>query len=272
MVTRESTFSHNLGTIDYVKRVGQSVGLALWLWVHRPANCSNIATLQAYQQQLPEPFGNNAPTAPLDSLPDSLWLKHFVLDAPQDRLPPIARAMKNMLDNNALVWNSDSGELTAWPHFTNEVRMAKIQDSRRRLVMPKQDQLAVPVSHRTRSRTSERDQRRPVNISTPIAPEKIVVPTSIIHPSPKVPTPVPSSPKKKSNIPIKGRSKRIKRKGASMNIRRPSVATDPLFEILIVSYRSSEVEATSITSKVQVKSKNAIRTIEIQWSQIKTPS
>ena len=259
--------SHYLGTIDYVKRVGQSVGLALWLWVHRPANCYNIATLQAYQQQLPEPFGTDDSTAPLDSLPDSLWLKHFVLGTPQERLPPIARAMKNMLDHDALIWNSNSEEPTAWPHYINEVRMANNKDSRRRLAVSKREQLTIPVAHRAQSRTSEREQRRLVNISTPVVPKKITVPTSTVNPSPKVPTPVQSSPKKKIKLPIKRRAKRIKRKGAPMKITLTSVAIDPVFDILIVSFRSRQFEATTI----KVASKNTIRTIEIPWSQVKTP-
>ena len=133
--------------------MGQSIGLALWLWVHRPANCSNIANL--YQQQqtpfslidvdksehficTPCPDTRNHLRPPtiddeerhdrvippsIDSLPDSLWLKHFVLDEREENLPPIARAMKNMLDHNALIWNSRNEEAeNLWPHFINQYR------------------------------------------------------------------------------------------------------------------------------------------------------
>jgi hypothetical protein len=63
--------------------------------------------------------------SPLDTLPDSLWLKRFVLDESQESLPPIARAMKNMLDNDMLVWNSDIQDESAWPHFINQYRMTQ---------------------------------------------------------------------------------------------------------------------------------------------------
>lgn len=132
--------------------MGQSIGFALWLWVHRPANCSNITNL--YQQQqasfslinadksqdficTPCVDTRNHPRLQkiddgerqdhvipsIDSLPDSLWLKHFVLDETEESLPPIARAMKNMLDHNAVIWNSRNEEAeNLWPYFIDQNR------------------------------------------------------------------------------------------------------------------------------------------------------
>jgi hypothetical protein len=70
---------------------------------------------------------------PIDTLPDSLWLKRFVLDEPQEYLPPIARAMKNMLDNDMLIWNSEIQKESTWPHFINQYRTRKNKTSLRNL-------------------------------------------------------------------------------------------------------------------------------------------
>ncbi|CAF3899189.1 unnamed protein product [Rotaria sp. Silwood2] len=143
-------------TFDYVKRIGQSIRLALWLWVHRPINCSNISNLyQNEQQQSLFPVTNvhksqnfacspcsESSSYPLseniddqekqdfsipsfDMLADSLWYQRFVLNESQEHLPPIARAMKNMLDNNTFVWNSESQEENVWPHFINQYRVTQ---------------------------------------------------------------------------------------------------------------------------------------------------
>ncbi|CAF1303330.1 unnamed protein product [Adineta steineri] len=130
-------------TLDYIKRIGQSIGLGLWLWVHRPANCSNISNLyQQQQQRSPDLICSPCPDVlnessleknykqdylipSIDSLSESFWLKRLVLNEPQEYLPPIARAMKNMLDNNALVWNSEIQQESVWPHFINQYRMTQ---------------------------------------------------------------------------------------------------------------------------------------------------
>ena len=59
----------------------------------------------------------------IDTLPDSLWLKHFVLDETEEYLPPIARAMKNMLDHNTVICNSENLQENLWPHFINHTRV-----------------------------------------------------------------------------------------------------------------------------------------------------
>ncbi|CAF4030457.1 unnamed protein product [Adineta steineri] len=130
-------------TLDYIKRIGQSIGLGLWLWVHRPANCSNISNLYQQQQRSPHLICSPCPSVlndssleknhhkqdylipSIDSLSESFWLKRLVLNEPQEYLPPIARAMKNMLDNNALVWNSEIQQESVWPHFINQYRMTQ---------------------------------------------------------------------------------------------------------------------------------------------------
>ncbi|CAF0859411.1 unnamed protein product [Rotaria sordida] len=140
-------------TFDYVKRIGQSIRLGLWLWVHRPVNCSNISNLNQYEQQqslfsnmnihksqnfacsqsssysTSENIDNQEkqefPIPSFDILGDSLWYQRFVLNESQEHLPPIARAMKNMLDNNTFVWNSETQEENAWPHFINQYRVTQ---------------------------------------------------------------------------------------------------------------------------------------------------
>ena len=134
-----SDFScHHSGTVDFIKRIGQSMGLALWLWVHRPANCSQYPPRSNFEMTMNEASnyhltekhchpsrGDATPAGLLDTLPDSRWLKHFVLDDPEETLPPIARAMKNMFDQNVLIWHADSEDEIVWPHFINQQRTKK---------------------------------------------------------------------------------------------------------------------------------------------------
>ncbi|CAF3649629.1 unnamed protein product [Rotaria sp. Silwood1] len=143
-------------TFDYVKRIGQSIRLALWLWIHRPVNYSNISNLYQNEQQQSlfsdmnvhksqnfayspclepssYPVSENIDAQEkqtlsipsFDMLADSLWYQRFVLNESEEKLPPIARAMKNMLDNNTFVWNSDIQEENAWPHFINQYRVTQ---------------------------------------------------------------------------------------------------------------------------------------------------
>ena len=146
--------------------MGQSVGLALWLWVHRPANCSHINQRidgDKAQQFIcaPCPDIGNPPKfqmmdnlarqdcsiPSIDSLPDSLWLKHFVLDETEECLPPIARAMKNLLDHNASIWNSRNEEENLWPHFINDHRGTENQVSLPKIFGKKSD--SSPPKHET---------------------------------------------------------------------------------------------------------------------------
>ena len=60
-----------------------------------------------------------------DTLSDLNWYQYTVSNEPHEYLPPIARAMKNMLDNNVFIWNSDAQAEISWPHFINQYRMTK---------------------------------------------------------------------------------------------------------------------------------------------------
>ncbi|CAF2128853.1 unnamed protein product [Rotaria magnacalcarata] len=134
-------------TFDYIKRLGQSVRLALWLWSHRPVNCSNISSRNQCEQQslfpvasvhklqnstcstnypTPENMDNQEFSIPsIDILADSLWYQRFILNEPQENLPPIARAMKKMLDNDTFIWNSETQKQSPWPHFINQYRVTQ---------------------------------------------------------------------------------------------------------------------------------------------------
>lgn len=56
-------------------------------------------------------------------LVDSLWYQRYVCDQPPEYLPPIARAMKNMIDNDTFIWNSPTQIANLWPHFINQYRI-----------------------------------------------------------------------------------------------------------------------------------------------------
>ncbi|CAF3469926.1 unnamed protein product [Rotaria socialis] len=140
-------------TFDYIKRLGQSVRLALWLWSHRPVNCSNISSLNQCEQQkqqqqqslfpvtsvhklqnsacftnypTPENMANQEFSIPsIDILADSLWYQRFILNEPQENLPPIARAMKKMLENDTFIWDSEIQMQSPWPHFINQYRVTQ---------------------------------------------------------------------------------------------------------------------------------------------------
>ena len=62
----------------------------------------------------------------INTLSDSNWYKYTISNEPHEYLPPIARAMKNMLENDVFIWNSDAQADISWPHFINQYRM--IQD------------------------------------------------------------------------------------------------------------------------------------------------
>lgn len=135
------------------------MGLALWMWVHRPANCSHYS-------QRHQPCSNyqyTSSTDPsreiglLETLPDSRWLKHFVLDDPQETVPPIARAMKNMLDRNVLIWDADSQNEIVWPHFINQQRMKQDKRFRRQLNEHTSDETQLSDADRPTATSSIRE-------------------------------------------------------------------------------------------------------------------
>ncbi|CAF0889797.1 unnamed protein product [Adineta steineri] len=173
-------------TLDYIKRIGQSIGLGLWLWVHRPANCSNISNLYQQQQISPDLICSPCPDVlndssleknykqdylipSIDSLSESFWLKRLVLNEPQEYLPPIARAMKNMLDNNALVWNSEIQQESVWPHFINQYRMTQNKSFLRNLYV--NNEYETNFSQKLSS--SSKHTMNEKNLDIPIMPTSI---------------------------------------------------------------------------------------------------
>ena len=143
-----------------MKKIGQSIGLALWLWVHRPANCSHVANLSGYSTdqgicsdlgRINDQMGScsigSSPVRKecnqrlIDRFPDSHWLKNVILNETEESLPPIARAMKNILDHNMIIWDSQRQEEHPWPHFINPYR----RSSHHRLERKLSDILPRPV-------------------------------------------------------------------------------------------------------------------------------
>ncbi|CAF0784311.1 unnamed protein product [Didymodactylos carnosus] len=147
-------------TFDYVKHFGQSVVFALWLWTHRPTKCSQLANqlsstipginvrckttptrLCTHQKkcEVCPPCSDNfcCHEVAIDAKqfsedqddekdvscinePSSLFLKHLILDEQREYLPPITRALKNMLDNNYdYVTDETKDSSILWPHYIN---------------------------------------------------------------------------------------------------------------------------------------------------------
>lgn len=111
-----------------MKRLGQSIGVGLWLWTHRPKQNSSQSTLNHAL--------SNGPVT------NSWWLNNFIFDQSKETLPPIASVMKTIIDNDVSLCDSSTVNDPLWPIL---VRTDRTTDKRR----------VSFVQHVTRSPTKE---------------------------------------------------------------------------------------------------------------------